>query len=148
MREVTGGEWQKVMWSMPPSQPHCGRECPVGSESWEDTQKFIRKLHAKLSGWGMRNRLPTEAEWEYAAPAGTTGVRYGELDRIAWGLHDMLGSVWEWTADWYGVDRTYNGFAAVDPTGPSTGLRRVFRGGSIYDIAGGVRAAERLATHA
>ena len=161
--EVTRGEWQLVMGSMPPSQPHCGSECPVGSVSWEDVQEFIRKLHVKLSGRGTRYRLPTEAEWEYAARAGTPGARYGELDRIAWyggnnngklypvgwksanawGLHDMLGNVWEWTADWYGAYRTYNGFAAVDPTGPSTGVRRVFRGGSIYDIAGGVRAADR-----
>ncbi len=161
--EVTRGEWQLVMGSMPPSQPHCGSECPAGSVSWENVQEFLRKLHVKLSREGTRYRLPTEAEWEYAARAGTTGPRYGELDRIAWyggnnngklypvglkpanawGLHDMLGNVWEWTADWYGVYRTYNGFAAVDPTGPSTGLRRVFRGGSIYDIAGGVRAADR-----
>ena len=161
--EVTRGEWRLVTGSIPPSQPHCGRECPVGSVSWADTQEFIRKLHVKESGRGTRYRLPTEAEWEYAARAGTTGARYGELDRIAWyggnsggrlysvglkpanawGLHDMLGNVWEWTADWYGAYRTYNGFAAVDPTGPSTGVRRVFRGGSIYDIAVGVRAADR-----
>ena len=161
--EVTRGEWRLVMGSMPPSQPHCGSECPAGSVSWEDVQEFLRKLHVKLSRQGTRYRLPTEAEWEYAARAGTTGARYGELDRIAWyggnnngklypvgwkpanawGLHDMLGNVWEWTADWYGAYRTYNGFAAVSPTGPRTGSLRVFRGGSIYDIAGGVRAADR-----
>ncbi len=161
--EVTRGEWRLVTGSIPPSQPHCGRECPVGSVSWADTQEFIRKLHVKESGQGTHYRLPTEAEWEYAARAGTTGVRYGELDKVAWyagnsggrlspvgllpanawGLHDMLGNVWEWTADWYGAYRTYNGFAAVSPTGPGTGSLRVFRGGSIHDIAGGVRAADR-----
>ena len=82
-------------------------------------QEFIRKLHVKESGRGTRYRLPTESEWEYAARAGTTGARYGELDKVAWyagnsggrlspvgllsanawGLHDMLGNVWEWTAD-------------------------------------------------
>ncbi len=161
--EVTRGQWRLVMGSLPPSQPHCGRECPVGSVSWADTQEFIRKLHVKESGRGTRYRLPTEAEWEYAARAGTTGARYGESDKVAWyagnsggrlspvgllpanawGLHDMLGNVWEWTADWYGAYRTYNGFAAVSPTGPSTGSLRVFRGGSFYDVAGGVRAADR-----
>ena len=164
--EVTRGEWRLVMGSLPLSQPHCGRECPVGSVSWADTQEFLRKLHVKESGQGTHYRLPTEAEWEYAARAGTTGVRYGELDKVAWyagnsggrlspvgllpanawGLHDMLGNVWEWTADWYGAYRTYNGFAAVSPTGPSTGSLRVFRGGSIHDIAGGVRAADRRST--
>ena len=161
--EVTRGEWRLVMGSLPLSQPHCGRECPVGSVSWADTQEFLRKLHVKESGQGTRYRLPTEAEWEYAARAGTTGARYGELDKVAWyagnsggrlspvglkpanawGLHDMLGNVWEWTADWYGTYRTYNGFAAVSPTGPRTGSLRVFRGGNIHDIAGAVRAADR-----
>ena len=162
--EVTRGEWLKVMGSLPPNQPkYCDKECPVVGVSWEDTQEFIRKLERKESFRGYRYRLPTEAEWEFAARAGTTGERYGALDKIAWyagnssgkvtqvgykqenawGLHDMLGNVREWTADWYGPYRTHNGFAAESPTGPSTGSQRVLRGGSFSEVAGSVRAADR-----
>ena len=84
--EITRQEWQHVMGSYPPSPPHCGTECPVASVSWADTQEFIRNLHRKESAQGYRYRLPTEAEWEYAARAGTTGPRHGELDAIAWYL--------------------------------------------------------------
>ena len=166
MHEVTREEWLEVMGPLPPSQPnYCSRECPVVGISWEDAQEFIRRLERKESYRGYRYRLPTEAEWEYAARAGTTGARYGELDRIAWyarnttgkltqvglqqanawGLHDMLGNVREWTADWYGAYRTYNGFASVDPSGPSTGSLRVARGGGRNGEAGDVRAAARFA---
>ena len=161
--EVTRAEWRQVMGSFPPAPPHCRKDCPVASVSWEDAQEFIRKLHGRESRLGARYRLPTEAEWEYAARAGTTGARYGELDKIAWyagntggklsavgrkranawGLHDMLGNVGEWTADWYGAYRTYNGFAAVDPAGPSKGSLRVYRGGSYNEIGEDVRAAGR-----
>ena len=82
--EVTRAEWRQVMGSVPPAPPHCRKDCPVASVSWEDAQEFIRKLHGRESRLGTRYRLPTEAEWEYAARAGTTGARYGALDAIAW----------------------------------------------------------------
>ena len=156
--EVTQGEWEAVMGSNP-SRGRCA-QCPVENVSWDDAQEFIRKLNERESGSGHAYRLPTEAEWEYAARAGTTGARHGELDEIAWyrdnsggtphpvgqkranawGLHDMLGNTWEWTADWF--DRYPSG-AVTDPTGPSTGRVRVYRGGSRYTRARGVRSAER-----
>ena len=160
--EVTQGEWEAVMGANPSHFKSCGARCPVESVSWEDVQGFIQKLNEdeREAGSGNRYRLPTEAEWEYAARAGTTGVRHGELDLIAWyesnsggrthpvggkrangwGLHDMLGNVWEWTADWYG---DYPSGLVTDPRGPSTGSYRVGRGGCWDRYAGGVRSASR-----
>ena len=159
--EVTQGEWEAVMGSNPSLHKVCGAQCPVENVSWDDAQEFIRKLNERESGSGYAYRLPTEAEWEYAARAGTTGARHGELDEIAWygdnigwtthpvgqkrpnawGLHDMLGNVNEWTADWFG---RYPSGAVTDPTGPSTGSYRVFRGGGWGDYARYVRSAARL----
>ena len=159
--EVTQGEWQAVMGTNPSGFPECGARCPVEQVSWEDVQEFIRRLNERESGSGYVYRLPTEAEWEYAARAGTTGARHGELDSIAWydgnssetphpvgekrangwGLHDMLGNVWEWTADWYGG--RYPSGTVTDPRGPSTGSYRVYRGGSWGIYARDVRSANR-----
>ena len=158
--EVTQGEWQSVMGANPSFYKDCGPLCPVDSVSWVDAEEFIRRLNGRESGKGYRYRLPTEAEWEYAARAGTTGARYGVLDLIAWygdnsgfethpvgqkranawGLHDMLGNVWEWTADWYGE---YTSGLVTDPPGPSTGSYWVDRGGSWNTYAGEVRSANR-----
>ena len=79
--EVTQAEWQAVAGTNFSSFPGCGR-CPVESVSWDDAQEFIRRLNAQAGG--ERFRLPTEAEWEYAARAGTSGDHYGNLDAIAW----------------------------------------------------------------
>jgi formylglycine-generating enzyme required for sulfatase activity len=141
--EVTQGEWQKLMGynlaNFRGLLNFRGDRLPVESMSWEDTHMFLGKSN------GLR--LPTEGEWEYACRAGTTGSRYGDLDQVAWyernsrgtphvvgskqsngfGLHDMLGNVYEWCSDWYG---DYPSSSDVDPSGPSSGVKRVCRGGS------------------
>ena len=153
--EVTQAEWQAVMGNNPSAFSGCGR-CPVEKVSWEDVQVFMGRLNARSGG--ERYRLPTEAEWEYAARAGTTTDTYAGdvtepgrndpvLNGIAWygqnsggrthpvgqkspngfGLHDMLGNVWEWVGDWYG---DYPGGTVTDPAGPGSGSSRVARGGS------------------
>lgn len=128
---------------------------PVEGASWDDTQKFCGLLNGKNDGY--RYRLPTEAEWEYAARAGDTSPRYGPLDQVAWyrdnaegkthpvgerrpnafGLHDTLGNVWEWVHDWYGLDY-YSRSPESDPQGPASGEFRVARGGSWRGVARGL----------
>jgi len=146
--EVTQAEWEAVMGSNP--SRFKGADRPVENVSWEGVQQFLSRLKAR--GHGYRYRLPTEAEWEYAARAGTTGKYYGELDEIAWyegnsggqthpvgqkkpntwGLYDMLGNVWEWCSNRYNSDyyREFRKTIAVDPQGPERGRYRVLRGGS------------------
>ena len=156
--EVTQSEWQGVMGTNPSEFSGCA-QCPVELVSWDDAQEFIRRLNA-VDGEGTY-RLPTEAEWEYAARAGTTGDRYGNLDAIAWhrnnsgdrthpvgqktpnawGLHDMLGNVYEWVEDWYG---DYPGGTVTDPRGPDSGSYRVVRGGGWISRASGCRSSFRF----
>lgn len=156
--EVTQSEWEAVMGSNPSRFPECGR-CPVDQVSWEDAQEFIRRLNTAAEG--RPYRLPTEAEREYAARAGTTGDRYADdSDRIAWhapesagrthpvgkkapnafGLHDMLGNVWEWVHDWNGL---YPGGSVTDPRGPESGSARVNRGGGWFGDSFFCRASAR-----
>ncbi len=158
---MTQGLWEKIMGKTP-SSFKSGDNYPVESVSWEDCQDFLRKLNAKAPVAGFKWALPTEAQWEYACRAGTTGP-YGGTVRLddmgwfasnsggtthpvaskmanAWGLHDMHGNVWEWCQDWYG---TYSGGAQTDPSGPSTGSGRVIRGGSWCDDARDCRPADR-----
>ena len=157
--EVTQSEWTAVMGQNPSSEP-CQR-CPVTNVSWNDVQEFIGILN-QAAGQASPYRLPTEAEWEYAARAGTTGERYAsDVDAIAWhggnsdrrshpvgektpnafGLHDTLGNVWEWAQDWYG---DYSAEIVTDPVGPSEGSYWVLRGGSWYIFNRDCRAAYRL----
>ena len=158
--EVTQGEWEELMGENPSYFREWGERWPVEFVAWSDVQRFIQKLSERESGSGSRYRLPSEAEWEYAARAGTPGARYGDLEESAWysensgggthpvgmkranawGLHDMLGHVWKWTADWYA---TYPTGSVTDPEGPSTGSYRVLRGGSWSGGAGYVRSADR-----
>ena len=158
--EVTQGQWQKIMGSNPSHFSSCGDNCPVETVGWEDVQEFIRRLNSQT---GKRYRLPTEAEWEYAARSGGKAEKYSggdNPDAVAWydgnsgskthpagqkqsnglGLYDMSGNVWEWVSDWYGA---YPSGRQQDPPGPSGGSRRVCRGGSWGSDPGLVRAAYR-----
>jgi formylglycine-generating enzyme required for sulfatase activity len=147
--EVTQAQWQKVMGDNPSSflSKDCGENCPVNSVSWNDVQEFIKKLNALNDSY--QYRLPSEAEWEYACRAGTTGEFAGDLNSMAWyeknsedklhpvgqkqpnawGLYDMHGNVNEWAMDY--SHENYNGA----PTDGSAWLsggdsnKRVWRGG-------------------
>jgi formylglycine-generating enzyme required for sulfatase activity len=168
--EVTQAQWQAVMGHNPSYFSSCGSDCPVDDVSWNDVQKFIKKINLRGEG---HYRLPTEAEWEYAARAGTTtvfsfannittaqvnyhgnypyddaaegeyrdtAVAVGSLPANNWGLYEMHGNVWEWVQDWYD---SYPSTAVTDPTGPKTGNRRCKRSGSWNDVGGFGRSADR-----
>ena len=158
--EVTQALWREVMGTTVSQQrdSHSFRILPITGEgdnypmyyvSWDEAQEFIRRLNAAT---GKTYRLPTEAEWEFAARGGTKSQGYtysgsNELGNVAWymdnsensthpvgtkssnelGIYDMCGNVMEWCSDWFG---SYNSYTQTNPQGPSAGKYRVYRGGS------------------
>jgi formylglycine-generating enzyme required for sulfatase activity len=156
--DVTQKQWQDVMGNNPSYNLAAGPDAPVEQVSWKDVQSFLAKANAMQSAWTVR--LPTEAEWEYAARAGSTEETYGPLDEIAWykvnggpathpvgqkkpnafGLYDMLGNVWQWCQGWFGP---YRDDAVIDPLGAPTGDQHPTRGGCYYCDAVHERAARR-----
>jgi formylglycine-generating enzyme required for sulfatase activity len=163
--EVTQGQWKAVMGSNPSRFSQCGDDCPVEQVSWNAAQDFIRKLNQKT---GLAYRLPSEAEWEYSARAGSTtewghGNDEFRLADFAWfsinsgaksqavaqkrpnsfGLHDMHGNVWEWVEDcWHD---NYSGAPAEGSAWTTTcsSAARVLRGGTWYDDPMYLRSAYR-----
>jgi formylglycine-generating enzyme required for sulfatase activity len=158
--EVTQAQWKSVMGDNPSYWQ--GDNLPVENVSWDDIQTFIGKLN---SSTGKSYRLPTEAEWEYAARGGvgSRGYKYSGSntpDAVVWydgnsagkthpvgskspnesGLYDMSGNVWEWCSDWYD---DYGSASQTDPRGPSTGSDHVARGGSWSSTAGFCRVSLR-----
>ena len=158
--ELTQAQWVAEMGSNPSSYQGYfdSASRPVEQVSWDTIQGY-------LTATGMR--LPTEAEWEYACRAGTQTPFYnGSIDdntvgALAWysgnsgsqtravggkaangfGLHDMLGNVFEWVNDWYD---SYPSSSQTDPTGPVLTSTRVVRGGAFYNISPGVRSSSRI----
>ena len=163
--EVTQAQWKSVMGNNP--SYFKGDNLPVESVSWDDVQEFISKLNAATD---KKYRLPTEAEWEYAARGGRKGQGYkysgsNDISSVAWcdegnsgdkthpvgqkqpnelGLYDMSGNVWEWCADWHG---SYSSSSQTNPTGLSGGSYRVLRGGSWYHNARSCRVSFRYSNN-
>ena len=160
--EVTQELWQAVMGSNPSG--FSGSKRPVEKISWNDCQTFNTKLNQLT---GQTFRLPTEAEWEFAAHGGnkSNGYTYSgsnTIDDVAWysengssttpthevaskapnelGIYDMSGNVWEWCSDWYD---SYSSSSQTNPTGPTSGWDRVLRGGSWLDDAAICRVSYR-----
>lgn len=177
--EVTQAQWEAVMgasaYTLSRSNPYYSLPGMAGrvrrpnnpvTVSWSDAQTFIQRLNQREGH--HHYRLPTEAEWEYAARAGTTtAYSFGEdaslLSRYAWhgedfasgamhpvgqklpnpwGLYDIHGNVWEWVQDWY-ADRYPGSTPVTDPSGPTTGSSKVVRGGSWHVTSGSWRTAAR-----
>ena len=157
--ETTQGQWERVMGENPSDS--LGEDLPVETVSWDDVQGWLEKMNEKTplpSDWKWA--LPTEAQWEYACRAGTESAFAGDLDEMAWygensgsstnpvgtkkanawGLHDLHGNVWEWCSDWH---KDYSSGSSSDPTGATTGVFRVLRGGSWYCVAQDCRSALR-----
>ena len=152
--EVTQAQWVAVMNHNPSLFPN--PDHPVDNVGWGDIQKFLNRIN-KLANCDRCYRLPTEAEWEYAARAGTSssysfGNTADALDKYAWhagnsgftthpvatkapnawGLYDMQGNVYEWVQDFYGP---YQAVDVIDPIGATVGTEYILRGGSWTDTA-------------
>ncbi len=159
---VTQREWQAVMGNNP--SHFKGDDLPVESVSWDDCQEFIRKLNKMTH---MDFRLPTEAEWEFAARGGNKSKNYkysgsNNIDTVAWyngnsdgkthsicqkkpnelGLYDMSGNIWEWCQDWYDKNY-YDNSPKINPCNNKKASRRVYRGGGWYSDVSSCRIAYR-----
>jgi len=159
--EVTQKQWRDIMGTNP--SRYRGDNRPVESVSWDDVQDFIRKLNVKEGT--TKYRLPTEAEWEFAARGGTQshGFKFAGSSNVAdvavhsenaggetkpvgskrpneLDIYDMSGNVWEWCSDW---KDDYGRSAERDPGGPTSGSYRVLRGGSFLDYDSNCRVAGR-----
>ena len=162
--EITQAQWKCLMEENPSTDT--GDNLPVNRVSWEEAQEFIKRLNALHQT--DKFRMPTEAEWEYAARAGTQSPNYiseefdeealldhawfrnnsegelhpvGQLQPNPWGLYDIFGNVWEWTQDWYAPE--YPDQEQIDPTGPEQGEEKVYRGASWMARVDYMRAADR-----
>jgi formylglycine-generating enzyme required for sulfatase activity len=147
--EVTQEAWDELVTYNP--SLFQGPKLPVENATWDDADWFCTQIGG---------RLPTEAEWEYAARGGTTGARYGNIDEIAWyennanysthpvgqkkpnafGLYDMLGNVVEWTHTWYTVQHNQEN---INPTGPTSAEYKSLRGGGWWDEPPLIRVSYR-----
>jgi TPR repeat protein len=157
--EVTQQQWQAVMHTNP-SETN-GPDLPVQDVTWEMVQSFFRKLNERNDGYSYR--LPTEAEWEYAARAGTVAANPDDVQDFGWmknrgmdspvgvhpvaqklpndwGLYDMLGNVGELVGDWWGL---YTDEEATDPIGPRNGSYHIIRGGSHMESFGSTPLSQR-----
>ncbi len=168
---VTRAQWRTVMGYSPAGSPEGRADWPASNLSWDEAMAFCARLNAQEGAAGRlpagyHYSLPTEAQWEYAARAGTTAPRYGDLDAIAWdrdnfdpakygvgrkqpnawGLYDMLGSVWEWCEDEYVPPALVIAKQEGDEVyrlGPAQVKMRDERGGSFIDSPERLRAAAR-----
>jgi formylglycine-generating enzyme required for sulfatase activity len=159
---VTQGQWEEVMGGNPSYFQESGQNAPVERVNWDDAQEFCRALGQRD---GREYRLPTEAEWEYACRAGSTGAwcfgdeeeklgdyawydvnsdgrthPVGQKKPNSWGIHDMHGNLWEWCQDCYG---DYPRDPTTDPLGPENPHIGVGRGGCFHNPADDCRSARR-----